>query len=73
MESSYLFLKEFRGNPAPALGAAKNGAVYLAEKGYPEFVLLNYEDYRAILRLARLPDQRHDELMVSFNDEPPAS
>ena len=72
MESSYLFLTEFRTNPTAAIDAARKGAAYLSEDGHPRFVLLNYEDYQAILQLARLPNQRHDELMVSFIDEPQA-
>jgi hypothetical protein len=69
MESTYLWKREFLAEPEAALKSAELGPVYVAQDGLPTHVLLNYEDYAAMLRLARLPDIRMDQLMISFRDD----
>lgn len=66
MKSSYTTGDEFRANPGSAQGRAQGGPVLLSENGYPTHVLLNYQDYQSLLQLGRLPNIRHDELMISF-------
>jgi PHD/YefM family antitoxin component YafN of YafNO toxin-antitoxin module len=69
MESTYLWKREFVSGPEAALKSAEQGPVYVAQDGWPTHVLLNYEDYAAMVRLARLPDVNMDQLMISFRDD----
>ncbi len=55
--------------PEVALKSADDGPVYVGQNGLPTHVLLNYEDYAAMVRLARSPHLRMDQLMFSFRDD----